>query len=64
MGTEPHSGAVALEVVNRKLEEKITKAFNDVEAVVAREESDMRTGALMLGVGRVANAIKTLGLWP
>jgi glutamate dehydrogenase/leucine dehydrogenase len=54
----------SLEVVNRKLEEKMTKAFNDVEAVVAREESDMRTGALMLGVGRVANAIKTLGLWP
>jgi glutamate dehydrogenase (NAD(P)+) len=53
-----------LEVVNRKLEEKMTKAFNDVEAIVAREESDMRTGALMLGVGRVANAIKTLGLWP
>ncbi len=53
-----------LELVNRKLEDKMTKAFNDVEAVVAREESDMRTGALMLGVGRVANAIKTLGLWP
>jgi glutamate dehydrogenase (NAD(P)+) len=53
-----------LEKVNRKLEEKMTKAFNDVEAIVAREESDMRTGALMLGVGRVANAIKTLGLWP
>ena len=53
-----------LEMVYRKLEEKMTKAFNDVEAVVAREESDMRTGALMLGVGRVANAIKTLGLWP
>ena len=53
-----------LEMVNRKLEEKMTKAFNDVEAVVARQESDMRTGALMLGVGRVANAIKTLGLWP
>jgi len=51
-------------MVYRKLEEKMTKAFNDVEAVVAREESDMRTGALMLGVGGVANAIKTLGLWP
>jgi len=24
----------------------------------------MRTAALMLGVGRVAEAIKTLGLWP
>ena len=53
-----------LEVVNRKLEEKMTKAFNDVETIVAKEESDMRTGALMLGVGRVANAIKVLGLWP
>jgi glutamate dehydrogenase/leucine dehydrogenase len=53
-----------LEKVNRKLEEKMTKAFNDVEAIVANEESDMRTGALMLGVGRVANTIKVLGLWP
>jgi glutamate dehydrogenase (NAD(P)+) len=53
-----------LETVNRKLEAKMTKAFNDVETIVAKEESDMRTGALMLGVGRVANAIKVLGLWP
>jgi len=53
-----------LEVVNRKLEEKMTKAFNDVVGLAEKEESDMRTGALMLGVGRVANAIKTLGLWP
>jgi glutamate dehydrogenase/leucine dehydrogenase len=53
-----------LETVNHKLEEKMTKAFNDVEAIVVKEESDMRTGALMLGVGRVAHAIKVLGLWP
>jgi len=53
-----------LDLVNSKLEEKMTKAFNDVAALSEREESDMRTGALMLGVGRVANAIKTLGLWP
>jgi glutamate dehydrogenase/leucine dehydrogenase len=53
-----------LEKVNRKLEEKMTKAFNDVVNLSEKEESDMRTGALMLGVGRVANAIKTLGLWP
>jgi glutamate dehydrogenase (NAD(P)+) len=53
-----------LEMVNQKLEAKMTKAFNDVAALAEREESDMRTGALMLGVGRVANAIKTLGLWP
>jgi glutamate dehydrogenase/leucine dehydrogenase len=53
-----------LEKVNRKLETKMTKAFNDVVAISEKEESDMRTGALMLGVGRVANAIKVLGLWP
>ena len=53
-----------LEKVNRKLEEKMTKAFIDVVNLSEKEESDMRTGALMLGVGRVANAIKTLGLWP
>jgi glutamate dehydrogenase/leucine dehydrogenase len=53
-----------LEKVNRKLEAKMTKAFNDVVTIAEKEESDMRTGALMLGVGKVANAIKTLGLWP
>ena len=53
-----------LDLVNRKLEEKMTKAFNDVESIAAKEENGMRTGALMLGVGRVANAIKIQGLWP
>lgn len=42
----------------------MTKSFNDVVSISGKQESDMRTGALMLGVGRVANAIKTLGLWP
>jgi glutamate dehydrogenase/leucine dehydrogenase len=53
-----------LEDVNRKLEGKMVKAFSDVHKIAKEEESDMRTGALMLGVGRVAEAIKTLGLWP
>lgn len=53
-----------LEEVNRKLEEKIVRAFNDVCRTAKEEKSDMRTAALMLGVGRVAEAIKTLGLWP
>jgi glutamate dehydrogenase/leucine dehydrogenase len=54
----------SLEDVNRKLENKMVKAFNDVNRTAKKEESDMRTAALMLGVGRVAEAIKTLGLWP
>ncbi len=53
-----------LEEVNKKLETKMTKAFDDVYALSKKEESDMRTAALMLGVGRVADAIKVLGIWP
>jgi glutamate dehydrogenase/leucine dehydrogenase len=53
-----------LKDVNGKLEDKIVRAFNDVYKVAEQEESDMRTAALMLGVGRVSAAINTLGLWP
>ena len=53
-----------LEEVNEKLQNKMTKSFYDVYTLSRQEESDMRTAALMLGVGRVASAIKTLGLWP
>jgi glutamate dehydrogenase (NAD(P)+) len=53
-----------LKEVNEKLENKITKSFYDAQKLSRKEESDMRTAALMLGVGRVAHAIKTLGLWP
>lgn len=53
-----------LEEVNRKLEDKMIKAFNDVYELMKKEESDMRMASLMVGVGRVADAIKTLGLWP
>jgi glutamate dehydrogenase/leucine dehydrogenase len=53
-----------LDEVNMKLESKITQAYGDVHKLAKKEESDMRTAALMLGVGRVAHALKTLGLWP
>jgi glutamate dehydrogenase/leucine dehydrogenase len=53
-----------LNEVNEKLETKIVKAFSDVYNVSRKEKCDMRLAALMLGVGRVADAIKTLGLWP
>jgi glutamate dehydrogenase/leucine dehydrogenase len=54
----------ALEEVNGKLEKIMVKAFNDVYKTMSEEETNMRTAALLLGVGRVADAIKTLGLWP
>jgi glutamate dehydrogenase (NAD(P)+) len=53
-----------LEEVNRKLENKMVRAFNDVYNLAKQKESDMRMAALMLGIGRVAEAIRTLGLWP
>jgi glutamate dehydrogenase (NAD(P)+) len=53
-----------LEEVNKKLKNRIIKSFGDVYKLSKKEESDMRMAALMLGVGRVAHAIKTLGLWP
>ncbi len=53
-----------LEEVNSKLETKMVKAFNDVYASSRKEKCNMRGAALMLGVSRVADAIKTLGLWP
>ncbi|HVP16798.1 MAG TPA: Glu/Leu/Phe/Val dehydrogenase [candidate division Zixibacteria bacterium] len=53
-----------LEDVCKKLETKMVKAFYDVHRSAKKEGSDLRTAALMLGVGRVADAIKTLGLWP
>jgi glutamate dehydrogenase/leucine dehydrogenase len=49
---------------NSKLESMIVKAFNDVHDISKKRETDMRTAALILGVGRVAEAIATLGLWP
>jgi len=53
-----------LEQVNSKLENIMMKAFSDVYKTMEKEETDMRTAALLLGIGRVAEAIKTLGLWP
>ena len=53
-----------LQEVNRKLEDKMVKAFYDVYSLCKKEEIEMRTAALMLGVGRVADATRILGLWP
>jgi glutamate dehydrogenase/leucine dehydrogenase len=52
------------EEVNAKLEQKMVKAFHDVYDLSRRDSADMRAAASMLAVGRVADALKTLGLWP
>lgn len=50
--------------VNSKLSAKITGAFKDVLQTSVKNGTSMRTAALMVGVGRVADAIRTLGIWP
>lgn len=50
--------------VNAKLEATMVKAFDAVSEIAKKNDVDMRTAALMLGVGKVADALKTLGLWP
>lgn len=54
----------SLDEVNRKLESKMLKSFHDVYELAEKEETDMRTAALMQGVGRVGEAIEKLGIWP
>ena len=50
--------------VNRQLEEKIVHAFGDVLDLSLKNKVDMRMGAYMIAVGRVADAFKRLGLFP
>jgi glutamate dehydrogenase (NAD(P)+) len=50
--------------VNAKLETKITGAFREVHRTSQKHSTSMRTAALMVGVGRVADAIRTLGIFP
>jgi glutamate dehydrogenase (NAD(P)+) len=50
--------------VNSKLESKITGAFREVYQTSQKYSTSMRTAALMVGVGRVAEAIRTLGIFP
>ncbi len=50
--------------VNAKLEAKITGAFREVYQSSKNHSTSMRTGALIVGVGRVADAIRTLGIFP
>lgn len=52
------------EEVHHQLKHKMVKAFNDVLNATKMHGMDMRTTAFILAVGRVAEAMKSLGLWP
>jgi glutamate dehydrogenase (NAD(P)+) len=50
--------------INRRLRQVLIKAFREVYAEAERAHVDMRTAALMLGVGRVAQGERVRGLFP
>ena len=52
------------EEINERLERIMTKSFRDVLAVSQERKVDMRIGALVRGVGRVADALLTRGIYP
>ena len=50
--------------INRRLKQVLIKAFREVYAEAEGAQVDMRTAALMLGVGRVAQGERVRGLFP
>ena len=52
------------EEVNQKLERVLISAFEEVVRTAKTRKVDMRTAAYIIGVGRVADAITTRGIYP
>ncbi|HYX69478.1 MAG TPA: Glu/Leu/Phe/Val dehydrogenase [Terriglobales bacterium] len=50
--------------VNQRLEKVMVKAFDDVYATMQQYRTDMRTGAYILAIDRVATATRSRGIWP
>ncbi len=50
--------------VNNALEKTMKTAFDDVHATAQQYDTDMRTGAYILAVGRVAEATSVRGIFP
>jgi glutamate dehydrogenase/leucine dehydrogenase len=53
-----------LEEVNDQLARIMRRSFWDVVSITKKEKVHMRTAALMLGVGRVAEATRLRGIYP
>lgn len=52
------------EEVTANLRAILTRAFANVVALSEKNHNDLRTGALMIAVDRVAQAVKTRGIYP
>ncbi len=53
-----------LESIDRELTRIMTRSFHEVMAIAEREQCDLRLAAYMLGVNRVADAVKLRGVFP
>jgi glutamate dehydrogenase (NAD(P)+) len=52
------------DMVRTQLQRTIRRAYADVEETARRHETDLRTGALILAVGRVEEATRIRGIFP
>lgn len=52
------------EQVNRELARRMRQSFQDVWETARRHGTDLRTGAMVLAVSRVAEAIRVRGIYP
>jgi glutamate dehydrogenase (NAD(P)+) len=50
--------------ITSRLQEVMTLAVNQVCGLAERDDVDLRTAALMVGVRRVADGYRTRGLYP
>ncbi len=50
--------------ISERLKRILTRAFQEVLAISRKRRVDLRTAALMLGIGRVAEAVKLRGIFP
>jgi glutamate dehydrogenase (NAD(P)+) len=50
--------------INQRLEQTMRKAFHEVHDAAERHKTDMRTGAYILAIDRVAEATRVRGIFP
>lgn len=52
------------EEIGRRLKKRLANAFKEVLGIALEKKVDMRTAALILGIGRVAKALSLRGFYP
>jgi glutamate dehydrogenase (NAD(P)+) len=50
--------------IHQRLKKILSKAFDEVRTLANKHDVDMRTAASILGIGRVAEAVKLRGIFP